>query len=138
VLETNVDAQSVGGLVDASVVPPPNYTFDPAGVMVKVDASRVVLSVSGGLTLTDGTRTGTAYVVDAGTLPASPTFADYDGVYQAGTAVAITGPNPVIPGASLLAVGMSLVSPVTRTVLVRRQVSGVVAYQAIKLTFNGP
>jgi len=133
-----VDARSVGGMVDASLVPPPNYTFDPASVVVKVDASRTVLSVSGDLTLTDGTRTGTAYVVNAGTLPASPTLADYDGAYQAGTQVVIAGANPVIPGASLLAVGTSLVSPATRTVLVRRQVSGVVAYQAIKLTFNGP
>lgn len=138
VLEVDVEAKTVGATVSVGTVAGPDYTFDLGGVTVQVKANKVVKSVSGFVQLTDGTRPGSSYVVVAGALPEAPSLTECDDAFQVGTPTPITGPNPAIAGASLIEVGTSLASPALRTVIVRRVVSGVVAYQVIRLTFDGP
>jgi hypothetical protein len=127
---------SVSGSSQTDLVPPPNYTLSTAGITVQADVNGLVTSVAGNLALTDGSNTGSGYVINLGTLPATPTFTEYDTAYNAGSAVAISGANPAVPASSMLAAGVQL--PATRTVIVRRSDNGVIAYQAIKITFNAP
>jgi sugar lactone lactonase YvrE len=127
---------SVSGSSQTDLVPPPNYSFSTAGITVQADVNGLVTSVAGNLALTDGSNTGSGYVINLGTLPATPTFTEYDAAYNAGSAVAISGANPAVPASSMLAAGVQL--PATRTVIVRRSDNGVIAYQAIKITFNAP
>jgi hypothetical protein len=127
---------SVSGSSQTDLVPPPNYTLSTAGITVQADVNGLVTSVAGNLALTDGSNTGSGYVINLGTLPATPTFTEYDAAYNGGSAVAISGANPAVPASSMLAAGVQL--PATRTVIVRRSDNGVIAYQAIKITFNAP
>jgi hypothetical protein len=127
---------SVSGSSQTDLVPPPDYSFSTAGITVQADVNGLVTSVAGNLALTDGSNTGSGYVINLGTLPATPTFTEYDAAYNAGSAVAISGANPAVPASSMLAAGVQL--PATRTVIVRRSDNGVIAYQAIKITFNAP
>ena len=120
----------------SSAVEPPDYAFDLSGVAYQYDINKVVASVSGGVALTDRNFTGESYVVDAGTLGASPTFAAYDAAYAAGTKTTLSSANPTIDTSKLLSVGTDLSSPVVRTIVIRRVVEGVVAYQAIRVTFT--
>lgn len=120
----------------SSAVAPPDYAFSLTGVAYEYDVNKVVTQVSGGVALTDGTYPGDSYVVDAGTLGASPTFADYDAAYTAGTKTSISSVNPTVATSNLLSVGTSVASPVVRTIVLRRVVQGVVAYQAIRVTFT--
>lgn len=127
---------SSAGTAQSDLVAPPNYTFDLSTLSVAVDVDKVVTSTTGGLTLASGGRDASGYVVDPGTLPNAPTFTDFDAAYLAGAEVAVSSVNPLVPASALLSVGTKL--PTVRTVLLRRSQSGVVAYQAIKITFQGP
>jgi hypothetical protein len=120
----------------SSAVAPPDYAFDLSGVAYQYDVNKVVTSVSGGVALTDRNYQGESYVVDTGTLGASPTFADYDAAYASGTKTSISATNPTVDTSKLLSVGTNVSSPVVRTILIRRVVDGVVAYQAIRVTFT--
>jgi hypothetical protein len=132
---------SVTGSGAAAAVAAPTYTvaFDTAPALdVRVDAGYVVTQVSGKASLTDGATTGTGYVVDLGTLSASPTFADVDAVYNAGSPVTISGANPQVDGTAFSLVGVDLHTAAVRTLVIRNRVSGVSSYQAIRITFSHP
>jgi hypothetical protein len=128
---------SVSATSSATSVTAPNYTIDfvSDAFTVLTDAGDVVTSVSGKVDLTDGSTTGSAYVVDVGTLAASPTFAEIDAAYAAGTPVAIGGANPQINASAFSLVGVDLTTSAVRTILIKRVVSGVSAYQTFKVTF---
>lgn len=120
----------------SSEVAPPDYAFDLTDVAYQYDVKKVVAQVSGGVALTDRNYPGDSYVVDAGTLGNSPTFADYDMAYTSGTKITISSANPTVGTSSLLSVGTNVTSPVVRTIVIRRVVERVVAYQAIRVTFT--
>ncbi len=120
----------------SSAVAPPDYGFDLTGVAYEYDINKVITQVSGGVALTDRNYPGDSYVVDAGTLGATPTFADYDAAYTSGTKTTISATNPTVDTSKLLSVGTNVSSPVVRTIVIRRVVEGVVAYQAIRVTFT--
>jgi hypothetical protein len=119
--------------VDAS-----DYSADTTGIEIKADADKAITSVTGSLALSDGARTAVSYVIDAATLPASPSFADYDTLFSSGSPTTISGANPSIAGSALISVGASVASPAVRTLVLRRVTSGVPAYQAFRITFSGP
>ena len=119
----------------------PNYTISLTSgtpFTFQLDANKIVQSVAGNASLTDGTITGSGYVIDNGTLPASPTYVSVALVYAAGTERLITGSNPVIPSSYFSLTGQNLTSTVVRTVIVSRTVSGVKAYQLFKISFKAP
>jgi hypothetical protein len=118
----------------------PDYTLSliSGSLAFQVDVNHLVTSSSGTADLTDGSATASSYVIDVGTLPASPTFDDYDAAYVAGTPVMIGGANPSVAASALLANGTDVSSPVVRTIILRRATSGVPAYQAFKVTFTSP
>ena len=118
-----------------------NYTFSLTSgtpFTFQLDASKIVQSVAGNATLTDGSITGTAYVIDMGTLLPSLTYAGVALAYAAGTERTISGANPVVPASYFGLVGQNLTSTVVRTVIVSRTVSGVKAYQLFKISFKAP
>lgn len=116
-----------------TTVTAPDYAVDISTLAFEFDAYPLVTAVTGSLTLTVGSHPGEGYVV-VDTLPASPTFADYDAAYNAGTAHPIVN-GATIAGGTLLSVGSALTSDVVRTVLVRRTVDGVPSYQVVTVTF---
>ncbi len=131
---------SVTATAAASSIPAPDYTVSlvSGGFGVQIDANNIVSACTGTLDLTDGSYTGSGYVIDSNTLPGSPSFNDYHGVYAGGSPVAIAGANPTVACASLISNGVDLSSSVVRTILVRRATSNVEAFQAIKVTFSHP
>ena len=98
------------------------------------NANNIVTSATGNASLTDGSTTGTGYVVDDGTLAATPTFGQLDAAYNAGTETAIAGANPTIAASAFHLVGADLDVTNVRTLIIRRVTSGVAAYQAFKVT----
>jgi hypothetical protein len=129
---------STTGVSSSGAVLPPDYTHAVVGLAIQVDGSEIVTSVAGNLALTDGARPGTSYVIDSGSLPASPSFGACEAAYGAGSVVAIAGPSPSIPLTSFLPVGTDLGSTVIRTLLIRREESGVASFQTIRITFPSP
>jgi len=95
-----------------------------------------VLTATGFAQLTSGTTSGETYVMDLGTLPASPTYAQIDAVYLAGAKVALSGTSPTIGAAAFALVGVDLTSAKKRTVIVAHEVSGVRSYELLVVTFN--
>lgn len=132
---------SVSASGSASAAPAPDYTIDfttsPA-LSVIVDAGNVVTSVAGAATLSGATIAGSAYVIDAGTLSASPTFAEVDAVYAAGSPTTISGATTQIAAAAFSLVGADLDTATARTVIVRAVTSSVPSYQIIRVTFSPP
>ena len=136
----------VGALVGCASRPtaPPDLPPAPAPVvqrqteMPPVDANNIVQSASGNAQLTDGLVTGDQYVVDMDTLPASPTFAELDAAYLAGTPQNLGGANPTIPVSALSIAGLDLSAPQHRNIIVAHTVSGTRAYQVFRITFNHP
>jgi hypothetical protein len=131
---------SVAATSASTSVTAPDYTMDlVAGALaVQTDVDYIVTGVSGTADLTDGSITGEGYVVDLATLPATPTFAELDAAYTAGTPVAIGGANPSIAASAFGLTAVDLTSPVVRTLIIRRVTSGVRAYQTFKITFSHP
>lgn len=126
------------GSATASAVPAADYTLDLVGITIQVDANNIVQSASGNAQLTDGLVTGDQYVVDMDTLPASPTFAELDAAYLAGTPQNLGGANPTIPVSALSIAGLDLSAPQHRNIIVAHTVSGTRAYQVFRITFNHP
>lgn len=113
----------------------PNYSVTD-NVAVQTDANDVVTLALGSVDLTDGLVTGEHYIVDLGTLPASPTYAQIHAVFEAATPTAISGEDPSIPVADFALDEAEL--PVVRTLVIRHMENDVPAYQAFRVTFNAP
>ena len=122
----------------ATAITAPDYMLDLAsgGLRLTVDAKNIVRLVAGYAVLVDGANTGSSYYVDRGSLPANPTFAQLDSGYAAVGSIGITGANPQVAAASFGLMGADLSSAAVRTIVVRRIVSGVPSYQALRITFS--
>lgn len=127
-----------------TLVPAPNYTISLSAntpLSVLMDVNKTIVSTAGVASLFDGTNTGSSYIVDRGTLPATGiALADVTAAWLtesvAGRVYSISGSNPTIP-ASQFALSGSLSSNITRNVIVLRTVGGVPAYQVFRVTFKG-
>ncbi len=126
------------GSATASAVPAADYTIDLVGVTIQVDANNIVQTTSGSAQLTDGNVTGEQYVVDMDTLPASPTFADLDAAFLAGTPQSLAGANPTIPASDLGLGGLDLSAPRYRNIIVAHTQNGTRSYQVFRITFSHP
>lgn len=124
----------------ATYVAAPNYSINVSGLQFQLDALKIITSVGGTATLTDGSVTGSQYAIDMGTLPANPTYAQVQLAYTAAilTQKPISGANPTVNGSQFNVVGLSLLGGVTqvRTLIVQRSVAGVAAYQLFRITFQ--
>ena len=132
---------TVSSSAQALLVTPPDYTISfttGTPFTLQLDAAKVVTSASGAATLQDGTSLGTSYVVDQGTLGANPTYLQVQAAFLFGTNRTISGANPTVPASYFGLSGVSLASPVVRTVIVGRLLSGVLGYELIKVTFKSP
>ncbi|MBX3192845.1 MAG: hypothetical protein KF819_38025 [Labilithrix sp.] len=134
---------TVTGSAVALAVLPPNYVISFAGatpLTIQMDATKTVQSVTGSISLTDGTRTGQQYVVDA-TLGASPSYAQVEVAFTAGIvggrSYLISGASPSIPASRLELTG-SLATAVVRTIIVSRTVGGVLGFQLFRISFKAP
>ena len=125
---------SVTGTASATSASAPDYTANFDGLSIQKDANNAVTSATGDAYLTDGFTTGTGYVVDNGTLAATPTFAQLDAAYNARTETAIGGANPTIGASAFSLVGADLDTPTVRTLILKRVTAGVVAYQTFAIT----
>jgi hypothetical protein len=132
--ENTAEYTVVSSTATAKQVAAPNYTGVDR-IAVQIDARDRVSTVGGGLDLTDGSVPGEDYVIDLGTLPVSPTFAEVDSVFSAGTKV-LVAPNAVIAGSSFLQVGDDLTTPLARAAILHHEVSGVSSYQIFTITFH--
>lgn len=119
-------------------VPPPDYTISMSGITIQVDAEDVVQSATGTALLTDGMFAGEQYVVDADTLSATPSFAEVDAIFAAGSQKTLMGANPTIPAADFGLGGIDLTAPKTRNVIVANIENGTRSYQIFRVTFNHP
>jgi hypothetical protein len=123
---------TVSSIAIATQVAAPDYTGADR-IAVQIDAHDRVTTVTGDLDLTDGSVPAEDYVIHPGTLPASPTFAEVDSLFSAGTKIIM---NRVIPGSGFLRVGDDLSAPLSRTAILHHEVSGVSSYQIFKITFH--
>ena len=125
----------------ATVVPAPSYTLSltsGTALTIQIDASKAVTSASGVATLTDGAQVGETYVVDQGTLGATPTFAEVAAAYAAGTERTISGANPTVTASYFGLSGQSLATGVVRTLIVAHTFVAVKGYQLFRITFKAP
>lgn len=132
---------SVVASTQANIVSAPIYTLSLTNgtpFTIQVDANKVVTSVAGNVTLTDGAVLGDHYVVDPGTLLTGITYTTTLLAYAAATERTISGSNPVVPASNFGLVGVSLASPVVRTLIVAHTVNGVKGFQLFKITFKAP
>jgi hypothetical protein len=111
-------------------VPSPDYTLAD-DIIVTADLSSNVSSATGSIDLTFVTQAGEDYVVDLGTLPATPTYDDITTAFSGGTA--LSGTPPSVAASVFALTGNTL--PLVRTLIVRHTVSGVSAYETFKITF---
>jgi hypothetical protein len=131
---------SVAATSTATSQTSPNYTLDMAtdALAVQTDANYIVTAATGLADLTDGSTTGDGYIVDLGTLATTPTFAQLDAAYTAGSPTTISGANPQITAATFGLVGVDLTTAAVRTIVIRKSVSGVRSFQTFKITFSHP
>jgi hypothetical protein len=128
---TGATYQQFTGGTATTQVPAPDYTSGFSAMIIQVDVNATVSTATGSMDLIAGSNPGEEYVIVAGS--GGSTFAEIDATYAAGTKVAVA---TSISASSFLNVGDQL--PTVRTVIISHTVSGVVAYEAIHITFNAP
>jgi hypothetical protein len=121
----------------ATNVPSPTYTLSLTPLLVQTDNAKIVQTATGTADLTDGSTTGQRYVVLT-QLAGTPTYADMDTAYKAGTSVAMTGANPKIDASVFTLVGLDLTAPKVRYLIIANIVSSVPSYQLYTITFKSP
>jgi len=94
--------------------------------------------MSGSASFTDGMTVADCYVISSDqSFPDTPTFAQDDTAFAAGSQVSIAAGNPQIDASSFLTAGTDVL-PQIRTVVFRHMTAGVGAYQTFKVTFTPP
>jgi hypothetical protein len=143
---TCVDAASMAGdsipfagASAAGLVAAPQYTARNT-VAIETTEDGTVVGTTGSFTLTLDTQAGDSYRVIASGIDRVLTFAKVDAAYKAdgggAPAVPIDGSPIAIASSTLLADAVTL--PTRRTLVVRREVDGVPAYQVFRLAFKPP
>lgn len=122
----------------ATLVAPPSYTLDVTGLRFQVGLVELVVGITAYAVLKDGLIGGSTYVVEGGALGATSTYAQIASAYDGAISKqkTITGPNPTIPAADVGILTLSVLGSIqVRNVIVKRSVSGIAAYQVIRVTF---
>lgn len=122
----------------SSNVAPPDYLISLSGITLQVDAGDVVQTASGSASLTEGMVLGEQYVIDQDTLGATPTFAEIDALFTAGTKGTLTPGSPAIPAADFALGGVDLTAAKKRNVIIANVENGTRSYQIFRVTFNHP
>lgn len=128
---TSASFASVSSTASESQVPAPDYALTFDGFAIQTDIDQVVQSATGAVTATATEQTGELYVVSSNALLGS-SFADIDAEFALGNAAALGAPLPAsafdLEGATL---------PAVRNLIMVHTVSGVSAYEVIRITFQG-
>jgi len=126
---TSAQYAAVSSTVSETQVPAPDYDLSFGALTLQTNVGDVVQSASGTIAADATDQTGEFYVISTAALGSS--FAEIDSAYKAGTPAAL--------GASIDATAFGLVGatlPTVRNVIIVHTVSGVNAYQVIRVTFN--
>lgn len=141
VTSSNVNAAyaTVQSTAVVTSVAAPTYTLDITGLRFQADPIKLIFGVSGSAILNAGALTGSAYVIEGGSLSATPTYAQvqaaYDNIFL--TPKAISSATQAIPASEFNVVTLSLFSSTqVRNVIVKRTVGGIAAYQVFRVTFT--
>jgi hypothetical protein len=122
--------------VSASGVQAPNDTLDLSSIAITVDADDKVLTRTGAVVLADADRAATSYAI-VSALAESPTFAQVDAAYAGANAIEISDEaSHSVPIESFLSVSDDLTDGLPKWLILRRDESGVAAYQVVKITFQ--
>src|SRR5262249_25745895 len=130
--------QTESSSASASSVLPPDYTIAFTSFGINVDVDDVVLNVSGTADLGDVSQSGESYVITSTALGDTPSFADLDADYQAGTEYTMAASNPKIAASRFNLVGEDLTAGVKRNIIVKHSENGTAAYERFLVTFNKP
>lgn len=130
---------SMSASASTSGTTPPNYTLDLTTGALAANVSATTSSVqsaSGTANLVVGTTAGEGYYVDQGALPSTPTFGQLDAAYTAASKTSIASSPVLVPAASFGLTGVTISTPVVRTIVIQHNVSGVHSYQTFAITFG--
>ena len=134
----NADFAAQIGMAATTGVAVPDYTAATTNLTLQVDADYIVQSATGTVDLTDGSILGDTYVVTTTDLSGSPSYDSVDTAFLAGTAAALTGPNPTIPASAFTLGTVNLSSPVKRSLIIAKTDNSASSYEVITVTFNHP
>ncbi len=139
-LSTATNYVVVVSTATAALVPAPNATLSLDALHINVDAHNVVKTVSGSVTLTQGSVIAEFYMVDFDTIGTSPSYAAVDTAYNtpAKTRDPLTGASQMIELPDLNLVGLDLTTPKKRNLVVANIQNGVNSYQLFQITFSKP
>lgn len=139
-VSANVSAnfEVVSSTAVANGVPAPDYGADVTGINLQVDATYQVTAAAGAVMLSDMLQPGESFVISTMDFGVAPAYGDVAMAFDAGAAVAITGPNQSIPAAAFSLVGESLASPLLRSIILMHEDSGVRSYEVVAIRFLGP
>jgi hypothetical protein len=122
----------------SGAVAAPDYALDMTGFTMQVDVNKIVQSTGGNAALTLMNTAAQTYVLSTNDLGATPTYAQVDAEFQAGSAQALSGMNPMLTAATFALSGANLSSPRIRTLLLANTQSGTPSYEAFRIAFSAP
>lgn len=130
----------VGVAASAGAVSPPDYAIDMTGLDVQVDGQKNVRSATGSAALIAAAVQGQTYVVTTADLGPAPSFAAVDGAFAGGAqqSLGVLGQSILIPASAFGLDGVSLSSPVIRTLIVANEQAGIRSYEVFALTISAP
>jgi len=117
-------------------VPAPDYSVDMSQMSVQVDANQMVQSASGPASFNFSDVPGMGYVIDDGTLPPNPTFAQLDALYTGQSPTPIQMWNNFSIDQSAFSLQGNQLPLVRNVVIASEWLNGVASYQFISITFN--
>lgn len=128
----------VNSSASVTIVAAPTSSLDVSALHFSDDLINLVISLTGTATLSAGLITGDTYVVDMGTLALAPTYSQVATAYSnaISTQKTISGSSQAIQASEFSVIALSILgSQTVRTVIVKRTVGGIAAYQLFRVTF---
>lgn len=126
---------AISAQLGAAGVPAPDYQAY-SGLLIQADAQGMVQDVQGYVRLAMQTVAGQSWVLEAGQLGASASYAELDSVFLAGMPTPISGEEVKVPAEAFGLVGQSLAMPLVRNLIVMHEEAGTRSYQLIRITFG--
>jgi hypothetical protein len=128
----NATYAAVSGSASESQVPAPSYALDFSGLTLQTNAAHVVQSATGSVVTSALGQTGESWVISSNQSLGS-SYAAIDAEYALGT--------PASVGASIAISAFGLggaTLPTVRNLIISHTVSGVTAYEVIRVSFAAP
>ena len=128
---------SVSGGVSVAGVVTPDYTALLTNLKVNTSLLGLVTSVTGSIELDASQQTGESYCILPYDLGLAPAFEVVDAAFRALTATSMPADRHCsVPWTDLKLLGVSLLQPVYRTLVIAHEVNGIRAYQTLTIKVN--